>query len=184
NARLLAEEGLLAGVGTPLHELHHASAHAVSQRTRQHAEGGAGFALSVAGVHQQHAAHLVGLGDTGVDDGLLALHALVVTLVAGGFVSHGYSGQAENRVQRGTKMRRPACSMQSMVCEKACSSTSARSTSSRAPANTRPRPSKSTTWSASRAARLMSCSTVTTAQPASARARSNSSVLIWWCRSR
>ncbi|MNY71840.1 hypothetical protein D3C86_2102710 [compost metagenome] len=54
-----------------------------------HAEGRAALALAVAGMHQQQAVFVLGLGDLLVDDGLLALHARLVAGVAVNGFGHG-----------------------------------------------------------------------------------------------
>jgi hypothetical protein len=88
DARLGAEEGLLAGIRAPLDELHHAHLHAMAERARHQAEARAGLALAVAGIDQQHAALGLRGGDLVVDDVLLARHAGVVPGVAVGGLGH------------------------------------------------------------------------------------------------
>jgi hypothetical protein len=101
HSRQAAEDGLLAGIGATLDELHHGDLQAMAQRASGNAEGGRGLALAVAGIHQQHAALGGGGLDLLVDDFLLALHAGLVARVACGF-AHGFilgQGSAARRRQ-------------------------------------------------------------------------------------
>ena len=75
------EKGLPPRILTALDELGDPDLEAVAQGPRDHAKGGAGFALAIAREHQQQALFPVGPGDGGIDQLLLALHTIPVTLV-------------------------------------------------------------------------------------------------------
>jgi hypothetical protein len=68
-------------VAAALDELCHPGLHAVAEGAGEHAEGGGGFALAVAGEHQHHAAVDIGRLDLFVYHRLLARHALGVAPV-------------------------------------------------------------------------------------------------------
>jgi len=82
--------GVVDRVGAldPLDELRHANVHAMAQRPRHHAKGGRGFALAVAGQHQQQTFFLVRASNIGIDQGFLFGHARGVAF---GFVGHRIS---------------------------------------------------------------------------------------------